>query len=664
MYKIITAIITRKIDRYLTTHEILTEEQKGCRKNSRGCKEQLIIDSVITKQAEKTQRNITLCYIDYKKAFDSIPHSWLLKTLEIYKIDPVIINFLTKTMEEWRTKIYLTPTKEQAIETDEIKINTGIFQGDALSAIWFCLCLNPLSKTLNRTKYGYQIKNQGNTHHTINHLLYMDDIKLYAHDDNEMKELLKIVEKITTDTRMEFGINKCKVVHIRKGKLEQKDNQEMLNEEQIENMEPDETYKYLGYDQNTSINYAKIKQQLKKKYTNRLQNILKSKLSARNIFKAINTYAIPILTYSFGVIKWSNTELEELNRLNRTKLTEHRKHHPKSCIQRMTLSRKDGGRGLTDISTLHEKQIINLQKFFLNKTSSLHKAIILSDQNHTPLNLCRREHLESDPNLSTEQKKVEWSKKAIHGKHYTIAQDPKIDQNLTYDWLTRGQLHPETEGFLLAIQDGVIATKNYRKYILKEAMGSDQCRRCGETRETIEHIISGCKVLAGNEYVERHDTAAKIIHQELARDRHLIQTTNPHYKYKPESILENENHKLYWNRTIHTDKTVAHNRPDITLICKKEQITYLIDIAIPGDSNVEAKEQEKITKYIPLAVEIKELWKQNKVIVVPVVISATGVTSRNFMKNIEKIKVPKYIHSIIQKAIILKTANTVRKFLQ
>lgn len=122
MYKIITAIITRKIDKQLTTHDILTEEQKGCRKKSRGCKEQLIIDSVITKQAEKNQRNLKVCYIDYKKAFDSIPHTWLVKTLEIYKIDPVIINFLEKTMSTWRTRIHLRATQDQEITTEEICI--------------------------------------------------------------------------------------------------------------------------------------------------------------------------------------------------------------------------------------------------------------------------------------------------------------------------------------------------------------------------------------------------------------------------------------------------------------------------------------------------------------------------------------------------------------
>ena len=115
---------------------------------------------------------------------------------------------------------------------------------------------------------------------------------------------------------------------------------------------------------------------------------------------------------------------------------------------------------------------------------------------------------------------------------------------------------------------------------------------------------------------------------------------------------------------MYTDKTVAHNRPDITLICKQEKITYLIHIAVPGDTNVVAKEQEKITKYIPLAVEMKEIWNQKKVIVVPIVVSATGVTSIKFMNHLETLKIPKYIHSIIQKAVILKTANMVRKFLQ
>lgn len=99
LYKIITSIIMQLIQERLDTYQILTEEQKGCRKHSQGCKEQLIIDSVIHQQALQNNRNLFITYIDYKKAFDKVPHSWLLHVLEIYKIGPTIIHFLKNAMQ-------------------------------------------------------------------------------------------------------------------------------------------------------------------------------------------------------------------------------------------------------------------------------------------------------------------------------------------------------------------------------------------------------------------------------------------------------------------------------------------------------------------------------------------------------------------------------------
>jgi hypothetical protein len=45
---------------------ILNEEQKGCVKESFGCKEQLVIDTIIREQARKNNRNIYTSFIDYK----------------------------------------------------------------------------------------------------------------------------------------------------------------------------------------------------------------------------------------------------------------------------------------------------------------------------------------------------------------------------------------------------------------------------------------------------------------------------------------------------------------------------------------------------------------------------------------------------------------------
>jgi hypothetical protein len=52
-------------------------------------------------QAHKDNRNLYIAYIDYRKAFDSVPHNWLVRVLEIYKIEPLIINSLQQLMKKW-----------------------------------------------------------------------------------------------------------------------------------------------------------------------------------------------------------------------------------------------------------------------------------------------------------------------------------------------------------------------------------------------------------------------------------------------------------------------------------------------------------------------------------------------------------------------------------
>jgi len=54
----------------------------------------------------------------------------------------------------------------------------------------------------------------------------------------------------------------------------------------------------------------------------------------------------------------------------------------------------------------------------------------------------------------------------------------------------------------------------------------------------------------------------------------LIDDKSPHYTYTPASVLQNENFKLYWNRSILTDKTIPFNRPDITFMNKKTKNNF------------------------------------------------------------------------------------------
>jgi hypothetical protein len=72
---------------------------------------------------------------------------------------------------------------------------------------------------LNLSKYGYQIDKQHNNKVTINHLLYIDDIKLFASNNQQLSSPFQITEIFSADIEMNFGIDKCKTCSIEKGKL-------------------------------------------------------------------------------------------------------------------------------------------------------------------------------------------------------------------------------------------------------------------------------------------------------------------------------------------------------------------------------------------------------------------------------------------------------------
>jgi hypothetical protein len=72
----------------------------------------------------------------------------------------------------------------------------------------------------------------------------------------------------------------------------------------------------------------------------------------------------------------------------------------------------------------------------------------------------------------------------------------------------------------------------------------------------------------------------------LAVKFNLLKDTQPHYIYKPESCLQNDNYKLYFDRTVLTDIHTQHNRPDIIILNKQQKQAYLLDIAVPNSHNI------------------------------------------------------------------------------
>ena len=69
--------------------KILPKKQNGCKKGATECKEQLIIDAVTLNLASKI--NLYMCYIEYKKAWDSVPYALFFEVLNTDKINHINI---------------------------------------------------------------------------------------------------------------------------------------------------------------------------------------------------------------------------------------------------------------------------------------------------------------------------------------------------------------------------------------------------------------------------------------------------------------------------------------------------------------------------------------------------------------------------------------------
>ena len=226
---------------HLEKEAIMTPEQRGGKKDCYGCKDQLDDQQCYLRNCKKRKKNLSTAWIDYKRAFDSVSHSWILKCLQMYKIHPVLITFIEESMSQWKTNMTLVH-KEGVLETGPIRIKRGILQGDSLSSLLFTMSLNSLSQELQKTGYGYQLDEQTK----INHLFYVDDMKLYGTSDKQLTGLINTVKNVSDDIKMEFGLDKCEKASFKRGKKVSAEGIPLNDNQVIQYLDLAETYKYLG----------------------------------------------------------------------------------------------------------------------------------------------------------------------------------------------------------------------------------------------------------------------------------------------------------------------------------------------------------------------------------------------------------------------------------
>jgi len=253
------------------------------------------------------------------------------KSIELVGVNSKIVRFCKLSMEKWNTRLILI-TKQEVMQSQPIQLRRGIFQFFAILPLLFCIELIPLTNELNRADYGYQVHR---TERKISHLLYMDDLKLLGRNENDLENEIKIVQTISKDMNMKFGVGKCARICLKRGSVQSKIHVGSTFENDIKELDPKKAYKYLGIEDSFDIEHKNKKEKLKKEYLRRLRLVLSTELSAKNKIQAIGSLAVSVLRYTFGIINLHQEELQKLDRKTSKLLTIHGQHHLKADVDRL-----------------------------------------------------------------------------------------------------------------------------------------------------------------------------------------------------------------------------------------------------------------------------------------------------------------------------------------
>ena len=140
MWKLLTGIISEDRYCFVENENLLPEEQKGCTRKSRVTKDQLLIDKTILKDCRKRRANLAMVWIDYRKAYDFVPHSWILECLDMLGIADNVRSFLEKSMKKWKLLL-----NSNGSDLCKVGVNRDIFQRDSLSPLIFVIYMIPVS---------------------------------------------------------------------------------------------------------------------------------------------------------------------------------------------------------------------------------------------------------------------------------------------------------------------------------------------------------------------------------------------------------------------------------------------------------------------------------------------------------------------------------------
>ena len=539
-YKILTGYIAMYLSRYINERNILPIEQRALQKNVWGCTHALIADQTLVADAfDQKQRPLSVAWIDYAKAFDSVPHKYILWVLEAMQVPSPLRKLIQNLMMQWRVKYEVRGKRGKVNRSQFLWIKSGVLQGDSFSPLLFCLSMAPLSLALNTSDLRYRTASgsKENLQLSLSHQFYMDDLKLYASSREDLQKLLEIVHTISKAISMKINKKKCATSHfIPKRLRESTATSAPPDDGDIPTLDGGKHYKYLGIDQNMQEKGDVSWDRVAEKCLQKSKHLWATDLTYRQKVVTYNTTIIPALTYvSANLIKVSGKYESQLAQGEnfdidiRKMLVQEKARYKANSVNRLYLSADKGGCNLKSVKDAMEETTIYTWAYLctradlkpslnlFGKMANRKKRSIVSDARAVlkSYNILAEEDLETSTvtvggvqfheakklaqhitakmrDVNTTRRLDEWKQLKLAGR--VLRTEIDIDFTVSFLWLKEGRLSSVGVRNTLAVQEGCLLTRTHPAY--ESQNSSSKCRKCDSAEETIEHVVSCCPVMA------------------------------------------------------------------------------------------------------------------------------------------------------------------------
>ena len=314
------------------------------------------------------------------------------------------------------------------------------------------MCLFLLTMILRRCSSGYRL---GSKNTIVNHLLYLDDLKLYGRNRQEIESLVNTVRIFSDDICMEFGFDKCASMSIHRGKIYEQVHPSLG---EIMPLDKGGVYKFSGVFESNVFDTAQMKTLLQQEFFKRYQNVLQTQLNAVNKVKGLNMFAVPVIQYSAALLGWTLSEITNIERKFRKVLTMHGAHHLKSDVDRLYLPRRLGGGGFISIADVIECEKRSFATYLYNTG-----YYILQ---------CARDVLQIQLGGTKDEyvseirchRLLQWKSKSLHGEFLKKVENGG-EVSESFHWLVHGLLKMPTEVQIIATQDQALAVRSIKHHI-------------------------------------------------------------------------------------------------------------------------------------------------------------------------------------------------------